>query len=151
MPLLVEKLNYSCSWESNQSHRKKSCQSTGQINPLGLVLFMLFNLIWLFLLFLDRPCWSKWYVIKIISKKQKIWCVITGKAKVELIVSSIGVTSKPTMSQHEQNPRTGTGKLKWNAASANVINYTCASSDMACQNVCYEAGAFRWPPALLRQ
>lgn len=62
-------------------------------------------------------------------------------------MSSICVTSKPTMSQHEQNPRTGTGKLKWNAASANVINYTCASSDMACQNVCYEAYCQGFPLA----
>lgn len=102
-----------------------------------------FNLTDWFLLFSDKPCWSKWYVIKItceqhFSHSRKSDVSSQEKQKVELITSSICVTSKPTMSQHEQNPRTGTGKLKWNAASANVINYTCASSDMACQNVGYE-------------
>lgn len=52
--------------------------------------------------------------------------------KVTLILR---LTWKPTACQSEQYRRSG--KFKWSAASDYVFHYTCASPDMACQNVCY--------------
>lgn len=42
------------------------------------------------------------------------------------------------MSQHAQYQALRTDTNKWNAATINVINYTCVVAVVACQHVCCE-------------